>query len=562
MFCGARSSFDDMYGERSSGSSSTSSFGDLLGGFNGHSSRPRMQTSQGSSTDDLLGGFGPTKPRPAWATSDGVYLGRLNDPSERQSQSGLTKHLGEDDLLGSFGDSKPGLQAGDFHGSFEDDFLGGISKSKSASQAGPSYGSVHGDLLEGFGKSEVQKPSMEGKSSPTSPSQSEPVYDDFLPGFGVRGVPEATVFTESTVAPNSSSIDDIFSSPADADMFAGINSTSGSTVPTSEASAFPDLLDPLSATGPDAGSSRRKSSSRVKSDADGGMYDPFDGYLKPVPVATAKASEPSSTSDTVPYPGGKISHQGLGNEDGRSVKKSFSSSPFVSDSMDSPVLSPMHPEQLPKGKHAEVYANDFMSTFGEPVNAFEVKKPSSNVGTYWNSDYLSAAKTENSTGEIWLTIEDVKLVTEPSTSPPPSRAPPQPYTEKEQSIPVVMPDVIIEDLGEVVKPPRQARRGERKKEQAKEEEQVKTRDVGGRDKGGSRDPAFFREPEVEGEMEATQNKGSRREKAAQEKVTEERTTQEAEVRRDIQDRVAKQDEARDREKLRELQREQRKLLSG
>ncbi len=517
-----------MYSEPPSGSNSSTSFGDLLGDFNGSSSRSRTRTSQSSFNDDLLGGFVPTTMQPAaWAVSDDGYLGR--DPSERDLLPVSNKHSGTDDLLGSFGVSKSGLQAGVFHGSFEDDLLRVIQTAKSSSQAGPTHSSLDGDLLGGFKKPEAQKSSTTVKSPPMSPSQLEPVYDDFLPGFGVGEPMKATNSTESTVVPNSSSIDDLFSSPVEAGMFAGINSSSGFTVPPSEASAFPDLLDPSSYSDLGSGSSGHKSSSRVKSDTDDGAYDGFDGFTKPTPVATVKVKEPSSPSKTVP--GGRTSLQGSVNEDGIVGQVSFSNSPFVSDPMDSPVLSPVYPKQPSKEKNAEIFSNDSSPIFDEPVAA--VQTPSADASTY-----QSATNVENLTGEKWLTIDDVKLVTEPSASPPPTRAPPDPCTEREQSIPVVMPDVIIEDLGEVVKPLRQERRGDRKKGRAREDEWLK----GGRDRHDSRDTAFFGEPEFEAERGVSKDKDHQQERAALEKAT-----QEVEVQREIGERVAKQEEARERE---------------
>ncbi|CAK9232893.1 unnamed protein product [Sphagnum troendelagicum] len=187
-----KSGYDDVYGEPSSGSSLTSSsFGNLLGGFNGSSSKLRTWTSQGSFNEDLL----------------------------------------------------------------------------------------------------------ESKES------------DVLPGFQMGEPIQVTESTESTVAPNSTSIDNLLSSPAEADMSAGINSSSGSTLPASEASAFPDPLDPSS-----AGSSGPKSLSRANSNTDVGVHGPLDGHLKPVPVATAKAQEPSSPSKTAADSGGSISSGGVHNK--------------------------------------------------------------------------------------------------------------------------------------------------------------------------------------------------------------------------------------------------------
>ncbi|CAK9231657.1 unnamed protein product [Sphagnum troendelagicum] len=266
-----KSGYDDVYGEPSSGSSLTSSsFGNLLGGFNGSSSKLRTWTSQGSFNEDLLGGSGPTKMRPmAWAVSNDVYLAKLKDQSEKRSQSGLVKNSGEDELLRRFGVSKPGE----------------------------------------FEKPEIHRPLSAVKPPPMPPSQSESKESDVLPGFQMGEPIQATESTESTVAPNSTSIDDLLSSPAEADMSAGINSSSGSTLPASEASAFPEPLDPSS-----AGSSGPKSLSRANSNTDVGVHGPLDGHLKPVPVATAKAKEPSSPSKTAADSGGSISSGEVGGE--------------------------------------------------------------------------------------------------------------------------------------------------------------------------------------------------------------------------------------------------------
>jgi len=548
-FCGGRSGYDDVYGEPSSGSSLTSSsFGNLLGGFNGSSSKLRTWTSQGSFNEDLLGGSGPTKMRPmAWAVSNDVYLAKLKDQSEKRSQLGLVKNSGEDELLRRFGVSKPGMQAGAFHGSFEGDLLRGIRSSKSD---GPMHSSVDGDLSGEFGKPEIHRPLSAVKPPPMHPSQSESKESDVLPGFQMGEPIQATESTESTVAPNSTSIDDLLSSPAEADMSAGINSSSGSTLPASEASAFPEPLDPSS-----AGSSGPKSLSRANSNTDVGVHGPLDGHLKPVPVATAKAKEPSSPSKTAADSGGSISSGGVHNSDGRAVQKSFSNSLFGSNHMDSPVLSPMYPTQPLKGKQEEQSSHDFQ-TFDEPVAVFEVKSPPSDAGMHQSSNYHAAAKIKNSTGEIWLTINDVKLVTKPSASPPPSRDPPHPPTEKGQPIPVVLPDIIIEDLGEVVKSSRQGRRGEGKKDHAREEEWVKGREGGTRHRVRSRDPTFLIEPEVGGEKRDSQVRNHTQEITAQEKVrtVQDKSTQGVDVQRAIEERVAKQEKARERETERIAQR--------
>jgi hypothetical protein len=480
-------------------SSSSNDFGDLLGGFKTSGSRP--QPSQNSFSDDLLGGYSASKPSQATAHAsssslDDIFSGGLGQTRTSSHNSFSAKNY-DDDPFSSFGMPKPEPKVTQSQTLFDDDWNFGASKPKPASRGSTLHASMDGDLLGGFstsgGRSKQATPFRSPPSSPPRANHSEPVFDEFLPGFGggdqgkrtavpdadaMRGIPiistdDDDVFSSipsSTSAatpdpfrgipgtrsggegdasrgippvtpldademrgipPVSSSPivdDDPFSSAAEVDPFANIIADS---IPPPAAS-HADPLDPFDmspASVPSSNGATEESGAQVSNG--GGSPDSFDGFPHPSPLATSKAKEESTPSRSGSGSDGREGSQGSGTWDDKPSRRGFGSVPLNVDLNEVPdVASPTYPSgtyDVRTGRESHGFAPKFDDEpkFDEPSMPGDERSNSSRHDT----DKVPIDIFE----ENWLTVDDLKLVTVPSATRPPSRAPPRPGFDKRRS---------------------------------------------------------------------------------------------------------------------------------
>uniref|UniRef100_A0A1D1YVN7 Auxilin-related protein 2 n=1 Tax=Anthurium amnicola TaxID=1678845 RepID=A0A1D1YVN7_9ARAE len=365
--------FSGVPGLRKSSSASTARHGDvfpapydddLLANLGGARSGPSGDKRSGAS-------YGRASPPPY---DDGFLagLGGLGDGKRSGSSSNPASPPYDDDLLVNLGGGK---------GS-SDDKRSGVA----FEQSSPSYEDV---LLAGLGG--VSKRSSNEKGFQ---EQDLSHFDDLLPGFGGSSLPKQRRKPLEKDHQQTSSSTKSTATGAE-DPFVVLETTAAATY--SSSGLFTDPLEHIKPSG-----DLKSENSSAK---DGGVFDDingFDGSVKSVPsfsfdmennpkdrspLETA-AQEPAETS-SAKAPDNKASYQTL---DGKSNKSSES--------------------------YKSVNRNG-----GPTVEA--------NTNPYEASTKMNASqRPEEHDGvadEIWLTVSEIPLFTQPTSAPPPSRPPPHPF---------------------------------------------------------------------------------------------------------------------------------------
>ena len=488
--------YDDVFGgPRTGASSSSNDFSDLLGGLKTPGSRP--QPSQNSFADDLLGGYSASKPPQATAHAsssslDDIFSGGLGQ-TRTSSHNSFSAMNHDDDPFSSFSMPKPEPKVTQSQTLFDDDWNFGASKSKPGSKGATLHASIDGDLLGGFstsmGRSKEATPFRSPSSSPPRAKHSEPVFDEFLPGFGgsdhgkrtavsdadamrgipiiitddddvfssipsstsattpdpFRGIPGARSGAEAdasrgipTVTPldademrgippvSSSPVvdDDPFSSAAEVDPFANIIADSAPP----PAASHTDPLDPFNMPPASASSNNGAAEGSDAQFTNGaGSYDPFDGFPHPSPVTTSKVKE-STPSRSGSGSDGREGSQGSGTWDDKPSRRGFGGIPFNVDLNEAPeVASPTYPSGKYEAR-TETESNGFAPKFDNEPKFDEPSMPGDERSRH-DTDKVPVDIFE----EKWLTVDDLKLLTAPSATRPPSRAPPRPGFDKSRS---------------------------------------------------------------------------------------------------------------------------------
>ena len=536
----------------------------------------------------------------------------------RSSRSGKSRQSVEDEFLGAIsGEPKSSRQAGATPSSLDsglDSLKPGLRME--AENSNP----LEGSFMRGFGQSRSGRASTQFKSPAQSPMHPRKIESlDHSAGQGVNIPIRSKLNVESNhnttaSAASSLSMDDPFSSLADAEVDSlGEDTTADFTAPLSDAAASLDLNEPYTGTSVPRVSTRRRSHLNNVGTGEA-LVDALNGLPRPPPIATSKIND-SSPGTSAPGSGGRILPRTLSNEEGRTSRKSYPSSPLVMDSMDSPAASPSYTSRPRAKKFTEMYSNSNGSSPGvdEHATQFEVNMN----GSHQDEDTCINQKYSDSTGEVWLTIEEIRLVTQPSASPPPSRAPPPPglgrqsshvdsqhssvesphegqdeekpelerqisdldavsgnesqQTGEGQGV-FVMPEIQIVDLGPQMKPSREERRrmrehlekerrrSNREEERPKDRERDRERER--RDREGLRE-SLYRETEAGRARETPRPREGRREKVMplsepqDHQATSKKEQNESQDRiylrqqeREFQEKMARLEEAREREKER------------
>ncbi|KAF7840144.1 auxilin-related protein 2-like [Senna tora] len=352
-------------------------FGDLFGGTARNTSKSESRAADSSfNLDSMFPGssdFGPKSP------NSPVY----------------DKPVYDDDIF----DGVPGLKSSS-KVKYEDVFA-------SASSAPEASGSSSfDDLLGGFGNSERESKSAGGKRSEKDDKGIRD-FDDLIPGFGGSGLAgerpaRDTGFssepTASASKTNASVADDPFK------VF-----ESASAPKDSSAAHFTDPLEEISKF-----SSSRSAKSDNSSSSNGRVYDdidPFDGLGKSVPAFSSernnrKADSPSRTNTSTSWTRDKEPDE----------KSSVRSPERHSQSRDREF--PQNPFDRP------TYSSDSIKPVGQRASS-----PSYNNAGFKEANIQvdTSPKYEENLDpldDVWLTVSEVPLFTQPTAAPPPSRPPP------------------------------------------------------------------------------------------------------------------------------------------
>ncbi|XP_027367776.1 auxilin-related protein 2-like isoform X2 [Abrus precatorius] len=293
----------------------------------------------------------------------------------------------------------------------DDDIFDGVPGLKSSSSK-VSYDSVFAaggsnaafdDLLGGFGKS---KKSEEEKGVAD--------FDDLIPGFGSskpsadRTTPDIDLSSEPTVSASKSA------SSATEDPFKVFESTSA---PVDSSSGY--LTDPLEEISKFTSSRSPKNES--SSNSNGGVYDdidPFGGLGNSVPAFSAERN--SSKRSNSPTP------------------RSNASSSWSRDKESNDKASVRSPERRTQSKIPVDRDQGFhQAAFDMPTYSSDSYKPVGQRSTspLYDNDGFKQANSQadmspkyeekfESNDDIWLTVSEIPLFTQPTAAPPPSRPPP------------------------------------------------------------------------------------------------------------------------------------------
>ncbi|XP_021907525.1 auxilin-related protein 2 [Carica papaya] len=255
--------------------------------------------------------------------------------------------------------------------------------------------SAFDDLLGGFGKKETELRKTEKKETSTA-------FDDLIPGFG--GGSSATGY-RSTSEPSWSQEPSSDSSKTDPKMmedpFVVLESTTSTTAPSS--GLFTDPLEHINKFSSSGSSKADRSSPHV------GVFDDLD------PLENFGKSKP------------EISKRGQDKNHLRTESVSGTQSPV---------------ENFESHSQKKVPVNAFQDSYQMPfdvssVSGGQAASPYMNGGpNETNSQVNTTPRSDEyfeSSDDVWLTVSEVPLFTQPTSAPPPSRPPPPRPTRSSKS---------------------------------------------------------------------------------------------------------------------------------
>jgi hypothetical protein len=318
------------------------------------------------------------------------------------------KPVYDDDIF----DGVPGLKSSSAKTKYDDVFASVAASSASS----PKRSDAFDDLLGGFGKVE-----RESKSSSVNFKRSEredkgvPAFDDLIPGFGgtsarsERPTSETSWSAEPTVNAARSTSSNM------EDPFKILESTSRPVVSSPE--RFVDPLEEISKL-----NSSRSTKGEDLSAANGGVsddIDPFDGLGKSVPAFSSernnrgKDKSPSRTDMNASWNRTSTSTE--------SIQRTSVRSPESHSQKKTPVQSDQESHQT---FDMPTFSTDSHKSFGQTASPPSYVNASSyEANVHVDMSPRSEEKLE-SFDDVWLTVSEIPLITQPTSAPPPSRPPP------------------------------------------------------------------------------------------------------------------------------------------
>ncbi|KAI9114311.1 hypothetical protein K1719_014539 [Acacia pycnantha] len=387
-------------------SRSTGSFNSFGGSFMDDGDSPfKSSGNQKNDTggfDDLLGSSAryPSKSESRGADAsfnlDSMYPGSGDFGSKSVNPPVYDKPVYDDDIF----DGVPGLKSST-KANYDDVFA-------SVSSAPEVSSSAFDDLLGGFGKSGHDEKRSEKVQNDNLD------FDGLIPGFEGSGTHSERPTPDTGFSSEQTTTDSKTSSSVADDPFKVFESAS--TPMDSSAGHFTDPLEEIGKF-----SSSRSTKNDSSSDSNGRVYDdidPFDGLGKSVP---AFSSERNNRKDTSPPRTNKSSGwAGEKEPDDKSFVKSperhsqdkfpgghdwgFPQTPF-----DGPTYSSSSDSHKPAGQRASSpsYDND----------GFKEANFQTDTSPKFEENLESF-------DDVWLTVSEIPLFTQPTAAPPPSRPPP------------------------------------------------------------------------------------------------------------------------------------------
>ncbi|KAM3750584.1 hypothetical protein ACB098_04G047000 [Castanea mollissima] len=323
------------------------------------------------------------------------------------------KPVYDDDIF----DGVPGLKSSSASAKYEDVFTS-VAASSSPPKRSGSGSDAFDDLLGGFGKVERESKGsgVNVKRSQREEKKSVPDFDDLLPGFGGSRVPserptsETSWSSEPTVNAARSPSSDM------EDPFKILESTSRPVVSSPE--HFVDPLEEISKL-----NNSRSTKSEDFSAANGGVYDdadPFEGLGKSVPAFSSernnkgKDKSPSRTDTNASWNRTSTSKE--------SIQRMSVRSPESHSQRKTPIQSDQESHQTPFDM--PTFSSDSHKSFGQTASPPSYVNASSNEANVHVDMSPRSEENLESSEDVWLTVSEITLFTQPTSAPPPSRPPP------------------------------------------------------------------------------------------------------------------------------------------
>lgn len=397
----------------STNSSPNSAFNFEIGGSKTASYPSNSKSSSSSSTlfDDHDTLFRPNRKTTTsddFGILDDVFSAGVNrSNSARTSSNNNNNHNNSVNLDSIFGgDSGPKFSSLPVFDKpvYDDDSSSGKFENIFAPAASPSSakkGDAFDDLLGGLGKKEPQSSRSVGGPGSKGVDKGFSSFDDLLPGFG-GGNTSSTSRISSDANKKSSSVID--------DPFVVLESTSP---PVSSSTGI--FTDPLEEIGKLNNSGRKT----VEKSSSGGAFDdidPLGGFGKSVSAFSAEIN--GEEKDDIPL--------------GTGARVSGRQAPFSGDvSEKSSIRSPDRgsEKKMSVEDYSEPNVFEMPSLSAETRSVPSAASPSHSNAGFKDSNsrgHASPNSEENmgTSDDIWLTVSEVPLFTNPTAAPPPSRPPP------------------------------------------------------------------------------------------------------------------------------------------
>ncbi|XP_074307950.1 auxilin-related protein 2-like isoform X2 [Silene latifolia] len=263
---------------------------------------------------------------------------------------------------------------------------------------GGSGGDAFDDLLGGLGK---KKEPLSAKSSSKGGDKGVSSFEDLLPGFG--GISSINRSSSDATKNSSSKLDN---------PFVILESTSPQV--SSSSGVFSDPLEEI-------GSLNNMGSKNFKKNSGGGVFDdidPLGGFAQSVPPLSTGMNGREKDGSPLRR-GSKVSGRqtSAGVERGQ---KSSVTSPERAFDKKVPV------EEFPKSSHNVFEMPSVSADSGRSLPNAPAVYNNSSFGTSFSHGHASPPLEENlgSFDEVWLTVSEIPLFTQPTAAPPPSRPPP------------------------------------------------------------------------------------------------------------------------------------------
>ncbi|PSS09580.1 Auxilin-related protein [Actinidia chinensis var. chinensis] len=326
-----------------------------------------------------------------------------SDSKNRSSSPVYDKPVYDEDIF----DGLPGLTSKSKSSSvrFDNDVFESISSNPKQNRNQSHSGGVFDDFLGNLGMNEKSEPKKDTSSRG---------LDDLIPGFGGRSPQSSRPFSESG-RPQSTSFDSTEpTSDMMEDPFVVLESTS--TPAASSPGLFTDPLEEIRKLG-NSGNTKVSGSS-----TSGGVFDdidPLDGFSNSIPAFSSEINNGIKE--------GRSSRAGssMGKAQTSSSAESFGRSSFRNSEGYSQKKTSADNFQE---SHQTIFnipsvSTDSRKSVGQTASPSYINTNSSETD-FQVDDSPGSSEHDEPSDDVWITVSEIPLFTQPTSAPPPSRPPP------------------------------------------------------------------------------------------------------------------------------------------